>query len=187
MSLSESNCTAAPVIDFGRRHGLRQLKEACRRHRRRRKLARKRSDKGRNGDGPSVDAARSRLMAAVRQRATTPEIAVRRCLRTLSFHYKCNRKNLPGSPDLLISDRRIVIFVHGCFWHRHRCRYASTPKTRREWWLEKFAANRKRDRRVQRELRKAGWNVVVIWECWTRDATSLRRRLERVLSTAGCG
>jgi DNA mismatch endonuclease (patch repair protein) len=128
-----------------------------------------------------TDAVRSRIMAAVRQRGTAAELTVRRCLRRLGYRFQCNRRELPGSPDLLLPKLSVAIFVHGCFWHRHRCRYATTPKTNREFWLNKFSANRKRDRRVRKELRNAGWRTFVVWECWTRDKEP-ELRLMRLLA-----
>jgi DNA mismatch endonuclease (patch repair protein) len=109
-------------------------------------------------------------MASVRQRGTCAELAVRQCLRRLKYRFRCNRQDLPGSPDLLLPKESIAVFVHGCFWHRHRCRYATLPKTNQEFWLKKFADNKSRDRQVQRDLRKMDWKVLVVWECWTRQS-----------------
>lgn len=127
--------------------------------------------------GKQTDPTRSRMMAAVRQRGTKPELAVRRCLRRMGYRYRSNVKSLPGSPDIVIPKESIAILVHGCFWHRHRCRFATTPKTNQSFWLEKFEQNRRRDRRVKRQLRKERWRVIVIWECWTRDTTRLEEKL----------
>ena len=128
------------------------------------------------------DAVRSKIMSAVRQRGTGPEIAVRACLRRIGYRYSCNVRRLPGSPDLVIPSLSVAIFVHGCFWHRHRCPYATIPRSNADFWSRKFQANKERDRRFRRELRRAGWNVIVVWGCWTRDATSLDRRLKAALS-----
>ncbi|HEY3243698.1 MAG TPA: DNA mismatch endonuclease Vsr [Phycisphaerae bacterium] len=134
----------------------------------------------------SRDAAlRSRIMASVRQKGTEPEIAVRRCLRRLGHRFRCNRRGLPGSPDLVIPSESLVLFVHGCFWHRHRCRYGTTPKANQEFWLAKFADNQTRDRRIKRDLRKAGWRVAIVWECWTRDSAALESRLQDLLNRQG--
>ncbi len=125
--------------------------------------------------------ARSRMMAAVRQRGTAPEMAVRRSLRALGYRYQCNCKDLPGSPDLVVQSESLAILVHGCFWHRHRCSRSTTPKNNQAFWLAKFAANRLRDARIKRSLRRRGWRIVVVWECWTQDAGTLERRLSELI------
>lgn len=125
---------------------------------------------------------RSQLMAAVRQRGTTPELAVRRCLRELGLRPEYNRSDLPGSPDLVVQSNSLVVFVHGCFWHRHRCRYATTPKTNQQFWQAKFAQNKARDVRNRRALRRVGWRILVVWECWTRDSASLQTRILTMLN-----
>ncbi len=111
--------------------------------------------------------ARSRNMAAIRGKDTKPEIAVRRITHAMGYRYRLHRKDLPGSPDLVFSSRQKVIFVHGCFWHRHaRCKEGRwEPKSRVEFWQEKFAKNKKRDQRNRRDLRKLGWEYLVLWEC----------------------
>lgn len=129
----------------------------------------------------STDRARSRIMASVGQRSTQPEVAVRASLRRLGIRYRCNVSTLPGSPDIVVRRLSLVVFVHGCFWHRHICSRATTPKSNRAFWQKKFIDNQARDRRVRRELRKAGWSVAVIWECWTRDAKSLDERVRKIL------
>ena len=112
---------------------------------------------------------RSAVMARVKGRNTGPELAVRRLLWRAGFRYRLHRRDLPGSPDLAFIGRKLAVFVHGCFWHRHAgCRAASIPATRAEFWAEKFAANVARDARVQAALRAAGWTVHVVWECETR-------------------
>ena len=117
-------------------------------------------------------------MAAVRRKDTKPELIVRRMLYREGFRYRLHRKGLPGSPDLVFPKQRVAIFVHGCFWHGHPgCRYATVPKTRREFWLAKVEANRARDARAEEALRKQGWTVFVIWECETRKPDELRQRL----------
>ena len=93
---------------------------------------------------------------------------------------RLHRTDLPGSPDLVFTSRRTVIFVHGCFWHRHEgCRRTTVPNTRREFWLTKFVKNQSRDKKAIAELRNLSWYVEVVWECETRDVESLRRRLSR--------
>jgi DNA mismatch endonuclease (patch repair protein) len=110
--------------------------------------------------------ARSRLMARVRQRDTKPELMLRRSLHRLGLRYRVNDRRLPGSPDLVFPSRRSVIFVHGCFWHDHAgCRLATKPKTRADFWRDKFRANKKRDQRNYGALFAEEWRVLVIWEC----------------------
>jgi len=125
---------------------------------------------------------RSALMARVGGRNTRPEMAVRRAVHRLGFRYRLHRRDLPGSPDLVLPRLRTVIFVHGCFWHRHLgCRRTTTPKTRREFWQAKFEANLERDRRSIAALETSGWTVVVIWECEAVDERSLKLRLQGFL------
>ena len=111
-------------------------------------------------------AARSRNMAAIRGKDTKPEMSVRRLAHAQGYRFRLHRKDLPGSPDLVFPARGKVIFVHGCFWHRHRCKEGRwEPKSRVEFWKEKFDKNKKRDRRNRRHLRKLGWEYLVLWEC----------------------
>lgn len=125
---------------------------------------------------------RSWLMSRVRGRDTSPEIAVRRVAHALGYRYRLHRRDLPGSPDLVFPRRRAVVFVHGCFWHRHKnCPKATTPKTRADFWKKKFEANHKRDRRVLKELVVLGWRPLVIWECETKDYTKLATKLAKHL------
>lgn len=122
-----------------------------------------------------VDPVRSRNMAAVKGKNTQPELRVRRALHAAGLRFRLHAAGLPGRPDMILPARRLAVFVHGCFWHRHaRCRFTATPATRKPFWLAKFAANVERDRRNRRGIRKAGWRALVIWECQTRDP----RRLE---------
>ena len=116
---------------------------------------------------------RSRIMANVRSKDTSPELQIRKALHKLGFRYRLHPKNLPGHPDLVLPKYKAVIFVHGCFWHRHGCHMSTTPKTRQDFWNEKFAANVERDRRVAEELRAQGWKVLVVWECVLKGKTKL--------------
>ncbi len=104
-------------------------------------------------------------MAAISGRDTKPELIVRRALHAVGFRFRLHRRDLPGRPDIVFPKYRTVIFVHGCFWHRHDCRYFRWPKTRVEFWRKKIAANVQRDRRNQHCLRDLGWRVEVVWEC----------------------
>jgi DNA mismatch endonuclease, patch repair protein len=109
------------------------------------------------------------MMAGIKGRDTRPELLVRRGLHARGLRYRLGGRGLPGRPDLVFPGRRAVVFVHGCFWHRHKdCRYASTPASRKQFWTEKFQANVARDAAVQEQLRSAGWRVFVIWECELR-------------------
>jgi len=123
-------------------------------------------------------------MAAVLGKNTTPEYIVRRAAHRLGYRFRLHRRDLPGSPDLVFPRYGAVLFVHGCYWHRHTCRAGqSIPSTNTEFWLAKFEANVARDRRVQRALRRQGWRVGVIWQCQTRDRTKLERRIRRFLES----
>ena len=113
-----------------------------------------------------VSTARSELMARVRGKDTTPELLVRREVHRQGRRFRLHRRSLPGSPDLVFPARRLAIFVHGCFWHRHAgCRRCTSPKTRQGFWAAKFEANVARDTRNVAELEKLGWRVAVVWEC----------------------
>ena len=128
-----------------------------------------------------MDPARSALMARVRQKHSGPELIVRAMLRELDVKYRLHPKRLPGRPDISIASQNRVLFVHGCFWHRHpSCPRATTPKVRREFWLNKFEANVARDARNIDDLRKLGWKVTVVWECQCSNAPVLRRQLRRL-------
>lgn len=127
---------------------------------------------------PKPDAARSALMSRIGPRDTAPERVVRKLLSQLGFRYRLHNRKLPGTPDICLHGKRKIIFVHGCFWHRHkRCRRATTPKTRRAFWADKFEANVRRDRRNVRALKKIGWDVLIVWECQSRSPEALRKRL----------
>lgn len=131
-------------------------------------------------------AKRSLIMAAVHSENTSPEIAVRKIVHGLGYRFRLHVGKLLGRPDLVFTSRRKVIFVHGCFWHRHRnCRYTTSPKTRRKFWEAKFTANVKRDRRVQRELRRTNWAVLTVCQCELQNRERLARRLDDFLSNQG--
>ncbi len=122
-----------------------------------------------------VDPARSRLMARVRSRDTSPELRVRRIFYRLGLRYRLHCKGLPGRPDLAFESRRLVVFVHGCFWHRHPgCKATRTPKSHLEFWKGKFDENVERDKRVKEKLLLEGWSVLTIWECETLDVEYLK-------------
>lgn len=120
-------------------------------------------------------------MARVRARDTKPEMRVRRAFHAAGLRYRLHIRALPGTPDLVFASRRAVVFVHGCFWHRHPgCKNARLPKSRLDFWAPKLTSNAERDRRQQRMLRRLGWHVIVIWECQTKNVGKLRRLVERV-------
>ena len=123
-------------------------------------------------------------MGRVKGRDTRPEMVVRRLLHSLGYRYRLHRKDLPGKPDIVFGKRRKVIFIHGCFWHRHpdpACRLARLPKSRLEFWIPKLAANAERDERHQTALRQLGWQVLVVWECELRHSEQLENTLRRFL------
>ena len=123
-------------------------------------------------------------MARIGPRDTKPEIVVRRLLYAIGRRFRLHRRDLPGTPDIVLPGLRKAIFVHGCFWHRHEsCAKATTPKIRAAFWQEKFDRNVARDERKEAELRAAGWDVTTVWECETRDVTALEIRLHDWLET----
>ncbi|MDB5416852.1 MAG: G:T-mismatch repair endonuclease [Phenylobacterium sp.] len=125
---------------------------------------------------------RSAVMRRVKGRNTTPEMTVRRVLTGLGARYRLHRKDLPGSPDIVMPGRRLALFVHGCFWHGHDCaRGARVPKANRDYWVGKVARNRVRDEASRIALQAAGWRVETIWECELKDAAELRHRLARLV------
>ena len=118
---------------------------------------------------------RSRMMANIRSKNTTPEIAIRKHLHSLGYRFRLHKSIAGTKPDLVLPKYRTCIFVHGCFWHRHPdCKLASTPKTRREFWEAKFKANVHRDLASQKKLTALGWKCLIIWECSVRDKSFLK-------------
>ncbi len=116
-------------------------------------------------------------MARVRGRDTAAEWTVRRLVYRLGYRYRLHARDLPGRPDLVFRGRRKVIFVHGCFWHRHDCHLARLPKSNLEFWIPKLAANRDRDHANLAALEGRGWRVLVVWECELRDTNMLATRI----------
>lgn len=140
-------------------------------------------DKGKKRRSKSVptDPVRAALMARVRQKGTSPELAVREILRRRSVRFTSNARRLPGSPDLVDTKRRRAVFVHGCFWHRHaRCSACTSPTRNAAFWQRKFTDNQLRDARNVRRLRRLGFRVMTVWECQLKSSTKLRRLEQRI-------
>jgi len=130
-----------------------------------------------------TQAQRSRIMAAVRSRDTRPEMTVRRLVHALGYRFRLHRRDLPGTPDIVLPKLRKIINVNGCFWHMHTCRHGClAPVKNAEFWNAKRTRTAARDRRTVRQLRSAGWMVLIIWECQMRDAQKLERRVATFLS-----
>lgn len=126
---------------------------------------------------------RSRCMAAIRGKDTKPELVVRSLLHGLGFRFRLHRRDLPGRPDIVLPKHKAAIFVHGCFWHMHTCKYGQvTPKTNTEFWKAKRLSNVARDARNVAGLVEQGFRPIVVWECETRDAVALARHLTKRLS-----
>lgn len=125
---------------------------------------------------------RSERMGRVRSKDTKPELAVRRLVHSLGYRYRLHRTDLPGCPDLVFSSRGKVIFVHGCYWHRHQgCPHTRLPKSRLDFWRPKLEANAVRDATNLKKLRVLGWGVMVIWECQVKKRETLATRIKRFL------
>ncbi|OZI62125.1 very short patch repair endonuclease [Bordetella genomosp. 11] len=128
---------------------------------------------------------RSRVMSRIRGKDTQPEMAVRRTIHALGYRFRLHRRDLPGSPDIVLPKLKKAIFVHGCFWHRHaRCKYAYVPKSNVDFWSKKFDANVRRDQASAEALKALQWNVLTVWECETKDIGKLFDVLKRFLSDA---
>lgn len=126
-------------------------------------------------------ATRSRMMSGIRGRDTQPEVIVRKYLHSQGLRYRIAPKSLPGKPDIVFPKHRAVVFVHGCFWHRHsRCRFAAIPSSNAKFWKSKFSENVVRDARVRRMLRAMGWRVLVIWECQV-SRSPLQRLFKQIM------
>ena len=125
---------------------------------------------------------RSRVMRAVKGKNTRPEQRVRSLLHSLGYRFRLHRKDLPGSPDIVLPGRRAVVFVHGCFWHGHDCKRGNrAPKANAEYWRKKLAANVARDQARQADLKARGWRVLVVWECELKDLDVLAEQLRGFL------
>ena len=123
---------------------------------------------------------RSKCMANIRGRNTSPEMRVRKLVSVLGFRYRLYRKDLPGKPDLVFVRAKKVIMVHGCFWHMHKCKHL--PKTHVRYWRPKLEENIRRDRRNLQKLKKLGWKILIIWECQIKNPAKLNQRLKTFLA-----
>ncbi len=121
-------------------------------------------------------------MASVKGYNTAPEKLVKACLRRLHFSYRSNVKTIQGSPDIALVGRKKLIFIHGCFWHGHKgCPRASRPESNKDFWNRKIEGNIKRDARIMRRLKKDGWNLLVVWQCQTKNIARLEHRLKQFM------
>jgi DNA mismatch endonuclease (patch repair protein) len=128
---------------------------------------------------------RSWNMSRIRAKNTKPEMIVRSLLHQMGYRFRLHRKDLPGTPDVVLPKYRTAVFVHGCFWHRHPgCRFAYHPKSRTAFWAQKFKTNVERDKATRAALTRLGWNVIVVWECELRDIDALADRLHSELTDA---
>lgn len=108
---------------------------------------------------------RSYNMSKIRGKNTKPEMVVRKWLWSEGYRYRLHKKNLPGTPDIVFSSHKKVIFIHGCFWHKHNCKYFKWPETNKEFWREKINRNIQRDKENCKRLKSIGWNFLILWEC----------------------
>lgn len=122
---------------------------------------------------------RSWNMSRIRGRNTKPELIVRSLLHRMGFRYRLHVRGLPGCPDIVLRKYKIVLLVHGCFWHRHGCKSTATPKSNTLFWQTKFDSNVARDATVVKQLRACGWRVLTIWACKVKDEVKLKKQLER--------
>jgi DNA mismatch endonuclease, patch repair protein len=116
-------------------------------------------------------------MSRVKGRNTTPELVVRRMLHALGYRYRLHRKDLPGKPDIVFGPRKKAIFIHGCFWHGHKCPKGRLPKSNRAFWKAKSEANKTRDAKNIRRLKALGWKALVVWQCRTKKPLVVRKRI----------
>ena len=126
---------------------------------------------------------RSRIMSSVQGKNTQPEKVVRSLLHRMGYRFSLHNKHLPGKPDICLRKYKTVIFVHGCFWHRHKgCRYATTPSSNVSFWNEKFERNVSRDAQNRKDLKKLGWQIIIVWGCSIKSIEKLSKRFDQLLS-----
>lgn len=129
---------------------------------------------------------RSEMMSGIRGRDTRPELQVRSYLHAYGLRFRLHRKDIPGRPDVVLPKYRVAVFVHGCFWHRHPgCKFTTSPSTREDFWQQKFAGNVERDQRNQEALLRAGWRVLIIWECGLKGKLNLEPALQWIKGGEG--
>ncbi len=127
---------------------------------------------------------RSRRMSLIRSKGSAPELKLRKLIHGMGFRYRLHVRGLPGKPDLVFPSRKAIIFMHGCFWHRHEsCRLARWPKSKLDFWKPKLEENRKRDLRNQKELEKLGWRVLVVWECELSNLEDVSGKVKEFLES----
>ena len=119
---------------------------------------------------------RSEIMSKVKTVDTKPESVLRKCLFAYGFRYRKNVKTLPGKPDIVLPKYKTVIFVHGCFWHGHECKYGAAPSSNVDFWLKKINSNKKRDKKQVNLLRNMGWNVITVWQCEINNKEKAKKR-----------
>jgi len=125
---------------------------------------------------------RKRCMSRNRGKDTSPEIIVRQQLYSLGYRYRLHRKDLPGCPDMVFSAKKKVIFINGCYWHRHSCKKGrSKPETRKDFWQTKFFRTKQRDKENRKQLKKLGWQILTIWECQVKDLEKLKKMVTKFL------
>ena len=132
-----------------------------------------------------TEASRRALMARIGSKNTAPELVVRQLLHAMGYRFRLHRKDLPGTPDIVLPGRRKAIFVHGCFWHAHGCRIGRPPKSKPEFWEPKLARNRARDEEKRQALLQSGWGVLTLWQCEIKERTALAERLRGFLGPTG--
>lgn len=127
---------------------------------------------------------RSYIMSSVGSKNTGPELVVRKLLYRLGYRYRLHKEGLPGTPDIVFNGRKKAIFVHGCFWHGHGCKYGRLPKSKIEYWSQKIDMNRERDEMNVQKLKSFGWEVLTVWQCELRDIEAVQTRLMKFLGPA---
>jgi DNA mismatch endonuclease (patch repair protein) len=122
---------------------------------------------------------RSWNMSRIRGKDTKPELFIRSLLHAMGYRFRLKNANIPGKPDIILPRYKAVVFVHGCFWHRHKdCKYAYTPKSRIDFWQKKFEANVQRDQEISEQLKQLGWHQLIIWECEIKNIENLKKKIK---------
>jgi len=130
-------------------------------------------------------ATRSWMMSRIKGKNTKPELIVRSQLHKMGFRFRLHRKDLPGKPDIVLPKHKTIVFVHGCFWHRHRnCKYAHDPKSKQGFWQKKFKENVERDKQNRKKLSSLGWRTAIIWECQATHSSKLQKLIEKIFNSS---